>query len=236
MEAGREKSRVLVVDDEPQVTDALRGVLASDGYQVRTADEGAGALAFFNAWRPELVITDLGMAPIDGIELCRRIRAESMVPIIVVSADTGERSKVVAFDAGADDYVVKPFGPDELMARVRAALRRAAVAGRSVSLTAGDVRVDFDARRVYVGAREVRLTPKEFDLFVYLARRPNQIIPHARLLSAVWGDGSSARHESLRVFIRQLRLKLEPDPPKPRYLMTEPSVGYCFNPRASPGG
>lgn len=232
METATDKSRVLVVDDEPRVTHELRRLLATEGYQVRTPDEGCSAPACFNAWPPALVITDLKMT-MDGIELCRRIRAASDVPIIVVSADGGERSKVAALDSGADDYVVKPFGPDELMARVRAALRRAAPAAGSVSIDAGDFRIDLEGRRVYVRAAEVRLTPKEFDLFVYLARNPNRIVPHATLLLAVWGAASAGHDEYLRVYMRQLRLKLEENPSTPRYLMTEPRVGYRFNPGGS---
>src|SRR5881396_3791861 len=159
-----DKSRVLVVDDEPQITRVLRTVLSSQGYQVRTAAEGEAALSNFNEWRPELVITDLYMPHMDGVELCRRIRAVSNVPIIVLSVKGEERTKVEALDSGADDYVTKPFGIDELMARVRAALRRAGVEASSQevsSFEAGDFRVDMDARRVHTAGREVRLTPKE---------------------------------------------------------------------------
>lgn len=233
MEATRDKSRVLVVDDQPQMSEALRHVLSTEGYHVRTAGEGRNALTFVAEWQPGLVITDLRMAPMDGIELCRHIRAESMVPIIVVSADGGEQSKVAALDSGADDYVVKPFGTSELMARVRAALRRGTSASGSGSLDAGDFRIDFDVRRVYVRAAEARLTPKEFDLFVHLARHPNRVIGHAQLLSAVWGAEFRHHHEYVRVFMRQLRRRLEPVPSKPRYLMTEPWVGYRFNPDGS---
>jgi len=144
METAKDKSRVLVVDDEPQVSEVLRQLLAAEGYEVRTADEGREALAFFSAWPPALVITDLNMMPIDGLELCRRIRTESLVPIIVVSADDGEQSKVAALDSGADDYVVKPFGPDELMARVRAVIRRAPTDTGGGSVDAGDFRIDLD--------------------------------------------------------------------------------------------
>src|ERR1700675_2196073 len=166
-----EKSRVLVVDDEPQITRVLRTVLSSQGYQVRTAAEGEAALTNFAEWRPELVITDLYMPHMDGVELCRRIRAISTVPIIVLSVKGEERTKVEALDCGADDYVTKPFGIDELMARVRAALRRRSAAPEQEmsSLEAGDFRIDLDARRVHIQGQEVRLTPKEFDLFVYMA-------------------------------------------------------------------
>jgi two-component system, OmpR family, KDP operon response regulator KdpE len=161
-----EKSRVLVVDDEPQITRVLRTVLSSQGYQVRTAAEGEAALTDFTEWRPELVITDLYMPHMDGVELCRRIRALSNVPIIVLSVKGEERTKVEALDSGADDYVTKPFGIDELLARVRAALRRGNTAEpEAASFDAGDFRVDLDGRRVIARGQEIRLTPKEFDLF-----------------------------------------------------------------------
>jgi two-component system KDP operon response regulator KdpE len=229
-----DSSRVLVVDDEPQITRVLKTVLSSQGYQVRTAAEGESALTNFKEWSPELVITDLYMPHMDGVELCRRIRELSTVPIIVLSVKGEERSKVEALDSGADDYVTKPFGIDELMARVRAALRRSGGAGGAqevASFDAGDFRIDMDARRVHTHGREVRLTPKEFDLFVYMARHPNRVLTHAALLEAVWGQASQEQPEYLRVFMGQLRKKLEPDPSNPRYLVTEPWVGYRFNPR-----
>ena len=226
-----DKSRVLVVDDEPQITRVLRTVLTSQGYQVQTAGEGQTALANFNEWHPELVITDLFMPRMDGLELCKRIRAVSGVPIIVLSVKGEERAKVEALDSGADDYVTKPFGTDELLARVRAALRRSQVGPTDVpSFEAGDFRVDLEGRRVHVNGNEVRLTPKEFDLFVYMARHPNKVITHRTLLEAVWGEASQEQPEYLRVFMGQLRKKLEPDPSNPRYLVTEPWVGYRFNP------
>jgi two-component system KDP operon response regulator KdpE len=226
-----DKSRVLVVDDEPQITRVLRTVLTSHGYQVQTAAEGQAALTNFNEWHPELVITDLFMPRMDGLQLCKRIRAVSAVPIIVLSVKGDERAKVEALDSGADDYVTKPFGTDELLARVRAALRRSQGGPADVpSFDAGDFRVDLEGRRVHVNGNEVRLTPKEFDLFVYLARHPNKVITHRTLLEAVWGEASQEQPEYLRVFMGQLRKKLEPDPSNPRYLVTEPWVGYRFNP------
>ena len=227
-----DRSRVLVVDDEPQITRVLRTVLSSQGYQVRTADEGETALASFGEWRPELVITDLFMPHMDGIELCRRIRSVSSVPIIVLSVKGEERAKVEALDSGADDYVTKPFGIDELLARVRAALRRHTVPPNEVaSFEVGAFRVDLESRRVHVNSQEVRLTPKEFELFVYMARHPDRVISHKALLEAVWGEASQEQPEYLRVFMGQLRKKLEPDPSAPRYLVTEPWVGYRFNPK-----
>ena len=226
-----ERSRVLVVDDEPQITRVLRTVLTSQGYQVQTAAEGESAMNNFNEWKPELVITDLYMPHMDGIELCKRIRAVSSVPIIVLSVKGEERTKVEALDSGADDYVTKPFGTDELLARVRAALRRGTANTDDVEVfEVGDFKVDLGSRRVHAGGQEVRLTPKEFELFVYMARHPNRVITHRTLLEAVWGEASQEQPEYLRVFMGQLRKKLEPDPSNPRYLVTEPWVGYRFNP------
>jgi len=225
-----DKSRVLVVDDEPQITRVLRTVLTSQGYQVRTAAEGEAALTSFNEFRPELVITDLYMPHMDGVELCRRIRAQSNVPIIVLSVKGEERTKVEALDSGADDYVTKPFGIDELLARVRAALRRGGAEADIASFDVGDFRIDLEARRVHVCGTEVRLTPKELELFVYMARHPNRVLTHRTLLEAVWGEASQEQPEYLRVFMGQLRKKLEPDPSNPKYLVTEPWVGYRLNP------
>ena len=224
-------SRVLVVDDEPQITRVLRTVLTSQGYHVRTAADGESALSSFKQWSPELVITDLYMPHMDGLELCRRIREVSSVPIIVLSVKGEERTKVEALDCGADDYVTKPFGTDELLARVRVALRRRGVTADEASFETGDFRVDMDTRRVHTQGREVRLTPKEFDLFVFMARHPNRVLTHATLLDAVWGPASQEPPEYLRVFMGQLRKKLEPDPSNPRYLVTEPWVGYRCNPK-----
>jgi two-component system KDP operon response regulator KdpE len=229
-----EGSKVLVVDDEPQITRVLRTVLTSQGYRVRTAAEGESALTNFKEWSPDLVITDLYMPHMDGLELCRRLRDGSSVPIIVLSVKGEERTKVEALDLGADDYITKPFGADELLARVRAALRRSGgetAPQQIASFETGDFRIDMDGRRVHTQGREVRLTPKEFDLFVYMARHPNRVLTHATLLEAVWGGASQEQPEYLRVFMGQLRKKLEPNPANPRYLTTEPWVGYRFNPK-----
>jgi two-component system KDP operon response regulator KdpE len=231
MTTATDKSRVLVVDDEPQITRVLRTVLTSQGYQVRVAAEGEAALANFAEWRPELVITDLYMPHMDGLELCRRIRAQSNVPIIVLSVKSEEGMKVEALDSGADDYITKPFGTDELLARVRATLRRSGADSDTASFDVGDFRVDLEARRVHIRGNEVRLTPKEFELFVYMARHPNRVLGHRTLLEAVWGEASQEQPEYLRVFMGQLRKKLEADPSNPKYLVTEPWVGYKFNPQ-----
>ena len=166
----------------------------------------------------------------DGIELCRRVRETSNVPIIVVSGNADGRSEVAALDSGADDYIVKPLSTDTLLARVRVALRRSTEMPEASALGVGEFHIDFDDRRVRVNGQPVRLTPKEFDLFVFMARHPNRVLPHRTLLGAVWGEASEDQSEYLRVFVGQLRKKLESDPSNPRYLVTEPWVGYRFNP------
>jgi two-component system KDP operon response regulator KdpE len=225
--------RLLVVDDESQITRVLKTVLVSQGYEVRTAAEGQAGMTTFREWQPHVVITDLWMPRMDGIELCNQIRKTSSVPIIVLTVTDAEATKVNALDSGADDYVTKPFSVAELLARVRVALRRSGGDGEATSFDVGDFTVDLAARRVYVRGAAVRLTPKEFDLFVYLARRPNRVVEHRTLLEAVWGEQSQEHTEYLRVFMGQLRKKLEPDPSSPHYLTTEPWVGYRFNPSAS---
>jgi two-component system KDP operon response regulator KdpE len=182
--------RILVVDDEPQITRVLRRSLAARGYETQVAGEGEGALEIFNAWKPDLIITDLSMPNMGGLELCRRIRAASQTPIIVLSVKGKEQAKVEALDAGADDYVTKPFVIDELLARVRAVLRRASiVADHQVEvLHAGDFQVDLEARIVKARGEELHLTPKEYDLLVYLICHPNKVLTHRALLGAVWGS------------------------------------------------
>ena len=224
------KSRVLVVDDEPNLAQNLGNVLSTNGYQVRTVIEAESALSSFDEWRPHLVFADRYMPRMDGIELCRRIRAISKVPVVVLSDDGVEMDKVEAFDSGADDYMTKPYGTSELLARTRALLRRSADDLIERPLELGAFRIDFESRRVYVNGEEVRLTPKEFSLLVFLARHPNRVIEHARLLQAVWGEAAQDHPEYLRVFIGQLRKKLEQDAARPRYLLTEAWVGYRFNP------
>jgi len=225
------KQRILVVDDEPQLTRVLRRSLASKGYDVRIAGDGEFALQTFRDWPPALVITDLAMPNMGGLELCRRLRAVSDVPIIVLSVRGEERTKVEALDAGADDYVTKPFGMDELLARIRAALRRKPSTDSNVQiLEAGDFRIDRHAHTATYGGKELRLTPKEFELMVHLLRNAGKVLTHRALLAAVWGGDYTEQTEYLRVFIGQLRKKIETDPSAPRYILTEPWVGYRFNP------
>ncbi len=237
MSGKNDRRRILAVDDEPQITRVLRTSLVSQGYDIRVANDGETALEILKDWSADLVITDLAMPNMDGLELCRRLRSRSQVPIIVLSVRGEERTKVQALDAGADDYVTKPFGMGELLARVRANLRRAPVPETPVAgaIEAGDFRVDLDAHSVTVRGRAVHLTPKEFDLLAYLAQRPGKVITHRALLSAVWGPNSSEQTEYLRVFVGQLRKKIEPDASSPRYLQTEPWVGYRFQPQPDEG-
>ena len=225
------KQRILVVDDEPQLTRVLRRSLMAKGYDVRIAGDGEFALQTFHDWPPALVITDLAMPNLSGLELCRRLRATSDVPIIVLSVRGEEQTKVQALDAGADDYVTKPFGMDELLARIRAALRRQpATDSRSQMLEAGDFRIDLEAHTITQSGKEIHLTPKEFDLMVHLVRNAGKVLTHRALLGAVWGGDYTEQNEYLRVFIGQLRKKIEPDPSEPRYILTEPWIGYRFNP------
>jgi two-component system KDP operon response regulator KdpE len=227
------KRRILIVDDEPQITRVLRTGLGTCGYDVRVAADGETALDTFNDWHPDLVITDLAMPNMNGLELCRRLRLISQVPIIVLSVRGEEKTKVEALDAGADDYVTKPFGIEELLARLRAALRRASVAvmedAASMILEAGDFRLDLGSRSVTVEGREIHLTPKEFELLAHLVRYAGRVLTHRALLAAIWGGNYVEQTEYLRVFIGQLRKKIEPDPSAPRYILTEPWIGYRFN-------
>ncbi len=222
---------ILVVDDEPQITRVLRTSLSAQGYDIRVANSGEMALEIMKDWQPHLIITDLSMPSIDGIQLTRHVRAVSQVPIVVLSVRDKEQQKVEALDAGADDYVTKPFGMNELLARVRANLRRVPIGSESDPvIEIGDFRIDTAAHKVTVRRQEVRLTPKEFELLVYLARRPGKVIHHRALLGAIWGGQSTEQVEYLRVFVGQLRKKLEPDASSPRYILTEPWVGYRFEP------
>jgi len=228
-----DKQRILVVDDEPQITRVLRRSLTTHGYDVRVAADGLAALQTFGDWPPDLVVTDLSMPQTDGLQLCRNLRAISQVPIIVLSVRGEEKTKVQALDAGADDYVTKPFGMDELLARIRAALRRAGsekTEDAAPILEVGDFRVDLENRSVGVKGSEVHLTPKEYDLMVYLVSHPGKVLTHRTLLTSIWGGESAEQTEYLRVFVGQLRKKVEPEPATPRYILTEPWIGYRFDP------
>lgn len=223
--------RILVVDDETQVTRVLRRSLSAHEYDVRIAADGEGALDTFRDFHPELVITDLQMPEMSGLELCREIRKTSQVPIIVLSVKGEEKIKVAALDAGADDYVTKPFGMDELLARVRAILRRAPTEKEEESLlNVGDFRVSFEKYQVFVRGNEIHLTPKEFELLIFLLRNHGKVLTHRTILSAIWGDNAVEQTEYLRVFLGNLRKKIELNPAKPLYILTEPWVGYRFNP------
>lgn len=224
--------KILVVDDEPQITRVMRHILTAHQYSVRTADDGAPALDLFTEWSPELVITDLQMPEMDGLELCRRLRAISDVPIIILSVRNDEKTIVEALDAGADDYVVKPFGTNELLARVRSRLRRLPERSENI-IEAGDFRIDVSAHQVTIKDEEARLTPKEFDLLVFLARNPDRVLTHAVLLTKVWGSYYAEQPEAVRVLVGTLRKKIEPDPSNPKYILTEPWIGYRFVPSAS---
>ena len=226
------KGNILVVDDEPQITRVLKTTLLSQGYGTRAASDGYEALQMMKSWSTDLLITDLRMPKMDGLELCRQVRATSQIPIIVLSVRGEERTKVEALDAGADDYVTKPFSTKELLARVRAALRRAAIKEepQAQSIEIGDFHIDLETRGVHVKDRQVHLTPKEFDLLVYLAQRPGKVLTHRTLLSAIWGDNSVEQPEYLRVFVGHLRKKIEAEEGPPKYILTEPWVGYRFEP------
>jgi two-component system, OmpR family, KDP operon response regulator KdpE len=226
------KTKILVVDDEPQITRVLRTSLSAHGYEVSVANDGESALQTMEESRPDLIITDLSMPRMTGIELCENIRDRSQVPIIVLSVRGEDKSKVEALDKGADDYVTKPFSINELLARIRANLRRANLSKEpevSEPIETGDFHIDLQTRIVSVASNEIRLTPKEFDLLVYMARHPEKVLTHSVLLKAVWGPQSTQQPEYLRVFINQLRKKIEPEE-TPRYILTEPWVGYRFRP------
>ena len=226
--------RILVIDDEPQITRVLRAALSAQGYDVRTANDPAEGLLLFKDWAPDLVVTDLMMPDISGVEVTRAIRAHSATPVLILSVRDHERSKIEALDAGADDYVTKPFGIQELLARVRAHLRRAPERTTS-AIEAGDFMVDAAAYAITVQGKPIHLTPKEFDLLLHLARHAGKVITHRALLTAVWGVQSAHQPEYLRVFIGQLRKKLEAETGK-QYIQTEPWVGYRFIPEGWTGG
>jgi len=221
--------RILVVDDEPQIRRVMRTTLAAHGYEVADARSGEQALEEIRAGKYDLVLLDVNMPGMGGVEACRAIRRDSDAAIIMLTVRNTEEDKVEALDAGADDYVTKPFSTPELLARIRAALRRAPASDSlPPRIILGKAEIDFESRQVKRPGRALRLTPKEFDLLRYLATRPNKAVTHRELLQAVWGPDYGEELEYLRVFINQLRKKIEPDPSNPRYLLTEPWVGYRF--------
>ncbi|WP_035856863.1 response regulator [Cryptosporangium arvum] len=223
-------TRVLVVDDEPQLLRALRITLKARGYEVETAADGAAALEAAAHKHPELIVLDLGLPDLDGIEVIEGLRPWFTGPIVVLSARQDSDDKVLALDAGADDYVTKPFGMDELLARLRAALRRATPAPDSVVVATDAFTVDLAAKKVTAGGNDVRLTPTEWGMLEVLVRNPGRLVARKQLLREVWGPAYSDESNYLRVYIAQLRRKLEPDPAHPRYLITEAGMGYRFEP------
>lgn len=225
-----DSKKILIVDDEHQIARVLKRSLQAHRYDVRTAADGESALDVFHDFHPDLIITDLQMPEMDGIELCRAIRKISEVPIILLSVKGEEKTKVSALDAGADDYITKPFGMDELLARIRAALRRVPDAQEEETiLSVGDFSINLAKHQVFVREQEIHLTPKEFELLTYLVKNHGKVITHRTLLTAVWGGNFTEQTEYLRVFLGNLRKKIEPNPTKPKYILTEPWIGYRFN-------
>jgi two-component system KDP operon response regulator KdpE len=225
-------NKILVVDDEPQITRVLRRGLESEGFQVRIAGDAASAIDHFRAWLPDLVITDIAMPVVNGLELCSRLRQLSQVPLLVLSVKEDEHTKIKALDLGADDYVSKPFSMGELNARVRALLRRSSltVGTGDSEYVIGDFSVDPGRHRVTVCGKPVRLTPKEFELVQFFTANFSKVLTHRAILTAVWGTNNARQNEYLRVFIGNLRKKLEANPRSPRYIKTEPWIGYRFDP------
>jgi two-component system KDP operon response regulator KdpE len=220
----------LIVDDEPQVLRLLRTSLTERGYEVATAGSGEDALAALEHRMPDVVILDLVMPGLSGLDVCRIVRERSAVPIIVLSARGDEHDKVRALDLGADDYLTKPFGMEELLARIRVALRHSVDGGGRTDaiFRSGDLRIDFERRQVWRGEEEVRLTPTEYELLKYLVQHADKALTHGMILRAVWGPEYGGESQYLRVYIPQLRRKIEGDPTRPRYIVTEPGVGYRF--------
>jgi two-component system, OmpR family, KDP operon response regulator KdpE len=222
-------ARILVVDDEPQIRRSLQVNLENKNYAVMTASSGEEALELMARWKPDVVIVDLVLPAMDGIELTRRIREQSPVPIIVLSAIGDERKKVEALESGADDYVTKPFGMEELSARVRSALRRTVMlSGVEPVFRSGALSVNFERREVRLNNEPVKLTPTEYDLLKYMIQYTGKVLTHRTLLTAIWGEAYADQAQYLRVFIGQLRKKLEHDTARPRYILTDPGVGYRF--------
>jgi two-component system KDP operon response regulator KdpE len=220
-------ARILVVDDEPSIQRAVGPLLRSRGYDVEFAGSGRAAIRCVTQMRPDLIVLDLALPDIEGADVCRQVRGLSPLPIIVLSARGGEKDKVSVLDLGADDYVTKPFNPEELLARIRVALRRVMGAdGSAGRVRCGDLTIDHERHRVVRGDTEIRLTPKEFELLVLLARNPDRVLTHRTILKAIWGVNAVDQPEHLWVLVANLRRKLEVDASKPRYLISEPWVGY----------
>jgi two-component system KDP operon response regulator KdpE len=224
------EAHILVIDDEPQIQRALRTILTARHFQVSLASTGEEGLALAATELPDLIILDLGLPDIDGLEVCRRLREWTQIPIIILSVRETEREKVFALDRGADDYLTKPFGIEELLARIRVALRHAAKTpgGKSSIIQAGPITIDLAERRVTRAGEEIKLTATEFKLLAYLASNAGKVLTHRAILSNVWDPADADRLEYLRVYIRQLRMKLEEDPDNPKILVNEPGIGYRF--------
>lgn len=221
-------ARILIVDDEPNIIGTVAPLLRTQGYEVLSAMSGRAAIEVVERDKPDLIVLDLGLPDIDGVEVCRQVRAISGAQILVLSARGAEGDKVRALDTGADDYVTKPFGTEELLARIRAALRRVDGPSPSNPIVRGDLVIDRERFRVLRDGEEVRLTPKEFELLTYLAQHPGRVLTHRILLKAVWGQHAIDQPEHLRVLVASLRKKIEPNPSAPKYILTEPWVGYRF--------
>jgi two-component system KDP operon response regulator KdpE len=219
-------ARVLVIDDEPEIGRAVRTGLTGAGFVVEWEATAAQGMERVAQWHPDVVILDLSLPDADGIEVCRQLRTWTRVPIIVLSVRDGEADKITALEAGADDYLTKPFGMGELIARIRVALRHAAPPRTEPVFRTGDLAIDFERRRVTMGAAEVHLTPTEYEVLKYLAQNVGKVVTHRMLLHAVWGPDYETEAHYLRVFMNQLRRKIEPDPSRPHYLLTEPGIGY----------
>ncbi|MFL6467214.1 MAG: response regulator transcription factor [Pyrinomonadaceae bacterium] len=222
-----DRKKILAVDDEPQILRVLRQILNAHGYAVRTAQDGSSALEIFEEWAPDLVLTDLQMPEMDGLRLCKEVRAVSKVPIVILSVRSDEEKIVEALDAGADDYITKPFGTNELLARLRSAFRRAP--GKETNtIDTGPFQVDVSAHLAKLDDVQIHLTPKEFDLLVCFLRNPDRVLTHSFLLQKVWGSYYADQSDALRVLVGSLRKKIETDPSNPQFIQTEPWVGYRF--------
>lgn len=218
--------KILVIDDAPQIRRVLRTTLTAHGYEVADAASGEAGLELFRQMAPQLVILDMALPDMGGLEVCRHLRALSTLPILILSVRNAEAEKVEALDAGADDFITKPFGAEELLARIRSVLRRLQSAEPAEAIAIGNLTVDLNRRTVVRAGEEIKLTPKEFELLRYFLSHAGRVLTHRALLQAVWGPDHGEQAEYLRVFVNQLRRKLEPDPAHPQYLLTEPWVGY----------